>query len=151
MKRVTISLPDSLLERMRKHKDEINFSLVAREAIEEEIKRLEIWDDPAKELAKTIEKFRKEKEEIMEEWRKEGFKSGQDYVKSSSFSDVERYVEALPELRRINQLWPSNEDGLEYTANYKGDPDWTTTAATNFWKGFAQGAESLWNAIKNRI
>ena len=150
MKRISVSLPDSLYEKMQKFKEEINYSKVARTAIETEIRKFELWDNSVKDIASTIERFRKEKEELMNKWEKEGFESGQDFVKDSKLYEVEAYIETLPTLLKLNQPWPG-DDGLDYVANYKGDPDWTNTAAKGFWKGFVKGATSLWREIKDQI
>lgn len=150
MGRISVSLPDSLLERMQAHKNRINFSQVARAAIEKEIRNIEFREDQ-KNLIEIIERFRKEKEEHMDTWQKEGFEWGQDWVKKASYSEVESYIAALPRLKDLDQPWPDDEACAEYTANYQDDEDWTASAAKGFWIGFTNGAESLWNEIRKNI
>jgi hypothetical protein len=136
---------------MQRFKGDINYSQVARNAIEKEIRKLELWADPVKNLGELIEKFRKQKEDLMDRWEKEGFEWGQDYIKSSSFVDAESYIEAMPELMQIHQPWPDDEALTEYTANYREDPDWTDTSAKAFWLGFAKGAKALWKEVQKQI
>lgn len=151
MKRISISLSDSLHQKMQKFKGDINYSQIARNAIEKEIRKLELWADPAKDLAELIEKFRKQKEKLMDRWEKEGFEWGQEYIKSSNFIDVENYIKALPELMQIEQPWPDDEALVEYAANCQDDPEWTDTSAKAFWLGFAKGAKALWKEVQKKL
>jgi predicted CopG family antitoxin len=151
MKRISVSLPDSLYEKMQKFKEEVNYSKVARGAIEAEIRKFEFWNDSVKDIANIIERFRKEKKELMNNWEKKGFEWGQDFVKNSQFYEVESYIETLPKLLEIDQPWPNDDVALDYEEHFREDPEWTITAAKGFWKGFAKGAISLWREIKDQI
>lgn len=151
MKRISVSIPDSLFNRMQGVKERLNFSLLARQAIEREVSKLEVLRDPTRDFAETIVRFKQEKEEIMDKWQQEGFEWGQHWVKIADFSEVEGYIEALPELRKMGQPWPDQDALVDYTANYQDDPEWTRSAATGFWRGFAQGAESLWREIERKL
>ncbi len=151
MKRISVSIPDTLWGRMQDFKAQLNFSLLAREAIEREVAKLEVLKDPAKDLAEIINRFKQEKEEIMDRWEKEGFELGQEWVKSATLSEVEGYIESLSELKRTDEPWPDRDTAAEYTENYREDPEWTNTAATGFWRGFPKGAKSLWREIEKKL
>ncbi|MBF0121761.1 MAG: hypothetical protein HQK79_23265 [Desulfobacterales bacterium] len=97
-----------------------------------------------------VDKFKVEKKKISKNWKNEGFEYGQIWVKRSSFSEVEGYIDSLEYLLRIKQPWPDGDALAEYTENFQDNPEWTKTAAENFWKGFANGAETLWNQIHKK-
>jgi len=105
-KRVTVSIPDELHEKMEKWKDSLNYSGIFQEAVSEVVDRKERFTADIKEgldMEELAERFMKEEGEDMKKWEEQGRKDALLWLK----------VARRKELMRALKIWERYDDRNE--------------------------------------
>lgn len=90
-RKVTISVPDELYEKMSKWRDSFNFSQVFQNAITKMISRKEDFHQKLKEefdFSAIIERLRKEKQEAENNYFEKGKKDALEWLKTAHYKDI---------------------------------------------------------------
>jgi len=160
--RVTVTIPDGLHERLKKVKDHLNVSRVCQEAIDYEVRLIEINSKEASGMEKLVDRLSLQAEQESKEWREQGVKDGQEGATNLDLADF-RLFEKLEYgdsgVMRIdldNDFYSSSvfdyikERWLE--ADYyreNGGPEGDSKEA--YLEGWVEGALSVWAEIKVKI
>ena len=155
-KRVTVSIPDMLHEKMEKWRNSFNLSKMFQEAVSEAIQKKEDFQRRIKEdldMAEIIERLRKEKARSDRNSFEAGCDAGLQWAKSAGYDDIQyalnwNYDENVcqdPVLGdyfagRIerNKLMEINDSGLnEYLRLYLD--------------GWLKGLSDFWTEVKDKI
>jgi hypothetical protein len=163
-KKVTISVPEELHEKMTTYRDRFNFSEVFRKAISKEIQSIESFLKGKKEeinMTAVIERLQKEKNEVETNWFDEGKKDGFDWCADAHYSEI---LEA-----RILEVegngWPKCNSVVEHLEHLRDEsPPWEKYGelfGDNRWelsplglkyiKGFKSGVSEFWNEVKDKL
>jgi len=166
-KRVTVSIPDELHEKMEKWKDSLNYSGVFQEAITEVIDRKERFTADIKEglnMEALAERFMSEEEKDTALWKEQGNKDGILWMQKAKRNEVMR---ALKIWERYNSVGGQNplEDSIlgEYFQNMKeqyefDDPEYDNYGSftlsddfLNWFIGWTDAVEKAWDEINKII
>lgn len=164
-KKVTISVPDQLHEKMEKWRKSFNFSRIFQKAIGEAIRKKEefrkrLGGDET--MERIIERLRKEKEEESAIYYEEGREYGIEWAKASHYVSLKVAVEWDPHSGDA----PDDEDirdqldlAITEDENRRFDTDewhyhrWMTTdsAIKNYLIGWHDGVVEFWNEVKDKL
>jgi hypothetical protein len=115
-KKVTISVPDELHEKMEKWRGDFNFSKVFQDAVSDLIQKKEDFKNRMKgekqEMTEIIESLKQEKKEADEQWYETGKKDGLEFAKSADYKTLQ-YARTW---ETINEM-PGNTIGWDPTRN----------------------------------
>lgn len=144
--RITITMPDSLHERLQAVKEKLNVSAVCQKAIELaiQIEEIKMKDVPVKE--KVIERLRAEKKVSDAEWKKIGFQNGLKDAEELSYDEFQALI---------------NGDEIDGKIYFSEDiDDWLHQNRFQYLKnpnkelyrdGWVEGALHFWEEIKEQI
>jgi hypothetical protein len=171
--RITITIPDSLHDRLQAVKDRINVSGICQEAIMHAVGIEEIKGQDVPETEKLLARLQKEKEKYEVGWREQGLKDGREDAHKL------HYVEFLELDRVLQEIWKNNPGideqkqtnydaltGLTY--GYKLNYFWSESHPVLFErleafgketgfnegiykKGWKEGVFSVWISLKDKI
>ena len=99
--RISISLPDDVIEKLQEHKTDINVSGICRAALEHELEIRELVQS-ATAREKMIRKLRHQKREFMKECFDEGRKFAKDQIEHLSYED---FITLSVGYDKIDQDW----------------------------------------------
>jgi hypothetical protein len=169
-KKVTISVPDELHQKMEKWRKTVNFSKVFQEAVSNLIQKKEDFQKRLKvdsNMAEIIERLKREKKEAEEQWFDQGKNDGLEFAKSADYEMLQYALrwETVKEMPgNIIGADPTKDDtlgdyftgvfenydgiGFEETFNNQYMPnraycDWET--------GWKEGVIEFWDEVKNKI
>jgi predicted CopG family antitoxin len=162
-KKITISVPDELHEKMQEWKKSLNFSRIFQEAVSDLIQKKEDFNRRLKEdpkMSEIIERLRKEKQESETEWFDQGKQDGTDWAKSSHYSEIKEALDF-----EFENGWPNSKavgEHLEHLRNdtepedeyYQlfGDNRWELSeSGLKYLEGFKKGILEFWDEIKNKL
>ena len=95
-KRISISIPNALYERLQRLKGRFNQSAICQEALDRAAELTEVMSrDDLPERAKLIMRLAKERDEYAERWREIGFRDGVKDAESLSYKDFMGIEKAL--------------------------------------------------------
>jgi len=154
-KNITISVPDELGAKVEKWRDRMNISKVCQKALETEIARLEDFPEFGKDLERTLERLRTEKETSY----RVGLEVGVEYAKNEA---------NLAELREFGQGWPTNLADLpsgcqkrfrEFTSHHfddggtwvKGEYADLPLNEEEYTRGCGEGIRSVWKVLRDKV
>jgi len=171
-KKVTISVPDGLHEKMMEWKNSFNFSRVFQKAISDLIQKKEDFQKRLKgddEMTEIIERLRREKAEAEEGWFEQGIEDGFDFARSASYEDLKEAL-SWPTIAELSMTMnvtghdPTENEGLgDYFAGmfetYE-EFDFEETVPNYYmpnsiyikWEaGWKKAIKAFWNEIKDKI
>lgn len=160
-KKVTISVPDELHERMEKVRDSVNFSKVCQMALADKVSQVEhvekILKGDADKMEQAIERLRREKQELESYWTKQGEKDGLFWAKDASYGELKHVVRFKEEseyqhdpalIDRSDEIFVDwLEAYIETQAEDLNDEDvWES------WNlGFQDGVQAFWDKVKKEL
>ena len=98
-----------------------------------------------------ITRLQRERDDLMAGWQRIGVDAGRAWVLTEGYYEIESYIEAVPDLLRIDKPWPNEDVLMDYGDDFSENPDWTETSAIGFWRGFARGAVDTWDKIRKQM
>ena len=162
-KKVTISFPDDLHERMEKWRDKFNFSRIFQDAVRRAIERKEDFQMRMKEedpkMDEVIERLRKEREESEHHWFDEGKNEGMDFAKRAHYDDIQLVIRGKdfsgidPELFEYDSdHWKDRLSELRSKLGGLDDERLEKDVRFHNWRaGFKWGIQEFWNEIKDKL
>lgn len=154
-KNITISVPDGLGAKVEKWRDRMNISKVCQKALETEIARLEDFPEFGKDLERTLERLRTEKETSY----RVGLEVGVEYAKNeASLAELRRL--AFSTSRQLADLPSSCRDRFtELSSRHldddgrwaKGDFEDLPLNEEEFTRGCREGIDSVWRVLKDKV
>ncbi len=160
-KKVTISVPEELYEKMAKWRSSMNFSKVFQKAIAGMIQSKEEFQKKIKtdlDISDIIERLKKEKLETENNYRENGKKDALEWFKTAHYSDI------LYALKWIPNEEPTKDEKLGdyfaqllhqnrvfslatlYNENLSMDD-----SLQKYIAGWKEGVQEFWNEIKDKI
>ena len=161
-KKITISVPDELHERMDKWKDSFNFSGVFQKAMWEAIIRKENFRKRIKEdinMAKTIERLSDEKAESEAIWFEQGKEDALEWVNAANYNEIKLVANSIGDYIPVDELEALHENFSEYLSqtlshlreNLDSELD-TDSEEFGLWgKGWMTGVREFWDEFKQQI
>jgi len=170
-KKITISVPDELHEKMEKWKDSFNFSKVFQDAISEAIQKKENFQKRLTEVStmeQVIERLKKEKTEAESDYFEQGKGDGLDWAKTASYEDLlygatkfepinefsEHFISYDPERNEVlgdyfKEIIEENES-MGFIETMPGN--WVPNEFFNAWEeGWATGIREFWAEIQDKL
>lgn len=164
VKRVTVSVPDELYEKMKEWGESINFSKEFQRHMgtlirqKEEIKNLVKGD---KKMQEIVERLRKEKIEVMGDPTEKGFEDGYEWAKSAHLSSLRKALKWDPsrgypddeELKEyLDRIFCEDEDDeYEYLSREAWQRSQRHEYNDKYIDGFKKGIEAFWARAKELI
>jgi hypothetical protein len=172
-RKVTLTIPDELGERIDRHRDKLNQSAIFATAVEKELAKLEIptiQDD----LSATIARLRAERAKYEDEHYQLGLAAGTKWAKRADYVALRQVgIEDVPPVPAQIGL-PAGMDyhhdaakafdvlleslGPEYYTRYSSVVGGTIRLvpskrfnAPRYWQGWYDGAKGVWSAVKDKV
>jgi hypothetical protein len=155
-KKVTISIPDMLHEKLENWRESFNLSKMFQDAVSEAIVKKEEFQKRIREdldLGQIIERLRREKMQSEGNYLESGKKDGILWAKTAHYDHLQ-YALHWSDLRNaskdpilgqyFNEMFSTNRF-LE--SNTYRDPEYLL----NYLKGWKQGVEHFWTEIKEKL
>lgn len=158
-KKITISVPDDLHEKMEKWKASFNFSGIFQEAVRERINRKEAFKQRLKEefdMEAAIERLRSEKAEVEQDFFNQGKNDGLEWAKNAHYEEIRGALEwdpgtqTLPDdegLREEINTWIEEDPDLDF--EYRSGE--MTNETFEWAKGWVEGVKEFWDEVKGKI
>lgn len=163
VKRVTVSVPDELYEKMKEWGESINFSKEFQRHMgtlirqKEKIKNLVNGDE---QMQKIVERLRKEKIEAMGDPDEDGFDEGYELAEDMHYPDLQELRKWDPDkgLPRIEGLEDFFDEffreifsNYEYLDRVAWDRRNQHEYNQRFFEAFKKGIEAFWDKVKELI
>ncbi len=159
-KKITVSVPDDLHQKMTEWRESFNFSKIFQKAVSSMIQRKEEFQTRLRsnfDMAAIAERLRREKLASQSESSELGKKEGVAWARSAHYEELQyalRWVpEKAPQCNEVmgeyfSNLFASNRE-LQLIAP-EGNPGSNEFIRT-FLTGWKEGVEAFWNEIKDKI
>jgi flagellar biosynthesis/type III secretory pathway protein FliH len=160
VKKITISVPDDLHEKMMQNRNRFNFSQVFQEAISKKITSIEQFLKTRTEginMGAIIERLKSEKNESGDNWFEEGKKDGFDWGTEAHYEEITNVLD----IEYDQNNWPINESIKEHLDHLKHDTDGEyevlfddyslSLLGYKYLDGFEEGIKEFWDQIKDKI
>lgn len=155
-KKVTISIPDMLHEKLEKWRESFNLSKMFQDAVSDAIQRKEDFQKRIREdldLGQIIERLRREKQQSEGDFLETGKKDGILWAKSAHYDQL-RYALAWSDLENAvkDAVLGSYFSEMLTAKRLRGeDSSSRGEYLDNYLRGWKQGIESFWAEIKERL
>jgi len=159
-KKITVSVPDDLHQKMTEWRESFNFSKIFQKAVSSMIQRKEEFQTRLRsniDMAAIADRLRREKLESQSESSELGKKEGVIWARSAHYEELQYALKWLPEKnpRRnevmgdyFSRLFASNRElQLTVSENSAGPSEFVRT----FLAGWKEGVDAFWNEIKDKI
>ena len=160
-KKVTISVPDDLYEKMSEWRESFNFSKIFQNAISSVIQKKESFQQKFKEeldLSSIIERLKKEKLELEKNFREIGKKDGLEWIKTAHFKEIQYVLNWKPGRNPesdetlgdyFSQVFNSERffEGLNLSQLQENFSEFSG----RYIDGWKEGVLEIWNEIKDKI
>ena len=171
--RLSISISESLYERLQKHKDNIKVSKICQQALEDVLIIEELKHEA--DVKKMTERLKIEKSNLLKYFKAEGIKDGMKDALEMDFQGlvaVEQYVPGKDDGNapffkfmsdRTNEKYNrihygmlviekvEDEDGVESWCLFEHDGNALPGASDAYWGGWNEGVVKIWKKVKNNI
>jgi hypothetical protein len=155
MARTTISLPDSLVERLEPLKTRINVSEICRTALEARVANYQrIHEYEGNEMEQLIERLRIQKQQAEQYCYTLGAEKGREWaIKEGNFDDLVFYTSNTYErdngMLKLPGDWDTEHSWDDLTQHVEGMGKFYDRDA--FKKGFLDAIADVWDAVKDKI
>lgn len=155
-KKITISVPDFLHEKMEAWRDTFNLSRIFQDAVSNAIKKKEDIRKRMKEdlsIPEIIERLKKEKQEVEDDCFERGEQSGLEWARRAHYFDLRNVlrqpVEALAGTGGSLQDYFKTTFRQENLSRFQGES--FNEYRKSFLSGWKQGVVDFWNIVKNKL
>lgn len=152
-KNITISVPDELGAKVEKWRDGMNISKVCQKALETEIAKLEDFPEFGKDLEKTLERLRTEKETSY----RVGLEVGVEYTKNkASLAELRGLQFGAIEFARLpsscKDMFERLSDGYRDKGRWiKGEFQDLPLNEKEYTRGCRDGIRSVWKVLSDKV
>jgi len=159
-RKITISVPENLYERMARWKDSLNFSHVFQKAISAVIEKKEDFQERIQqELDQTaiIERLRQEKAASENDYFEQGRQDGLQWAKSAHYDDLQYALLWIPDDRPTSDKILGDyfaekiaaDDIMDYAVG--NDPVCVNEFVRIYLDGWKEGVSELWAEVRDRL
>ncbi|MBI9081988.1 MAG: hypothetical protein JEZ11_00230 [Desulfobacterales bacterium] len=159
-KRVTISVPDELHEKMNQWRTSFNFSKIFQRAVSSMIQKRESFQEQVRnslDLTAVVTRLRKEKQETESDYSEKGRRKGLAWSRAAHYQEIQYALAWEPDDHptRDAVLGDYFEEAFKVrpplnVAGKQGAPE-TETLTKAFVCGWQDGVREFWNEVKDRI
>ena len=156
-KKITISVPDDLHEKMERWKHSYNFSGIFQKSISELIRKKEDFQKRLKEdpkMEEIVERLKKEREDSKYEWFDTGKTTGLEWSKFAHYDEIQIVVntpdERIP-MEKLVEYDDANEEWFEEQVFEMYPIADMTDAAMNFEAGFIEAVREFWAEVESKL
>lgn len=155
-KKITISVPDFLHDKIEKWRGSFNLSRIFQEAVSEAIKKKEELGIHLKKeinIPEIVERLKKEKKESEKKYFEEGEKSGLEWASRAHYQDLKKALH-----HPVESLMKQGENFHNYfrtvlgniKKQYENEED-SGKYHRLFLAGWKQGVKNFWDSIKGKL
>jgi metal-responsive CopG/Arc/MetJ family transcriptional regulator len=159
-KKITVSVPDDLHQKMTEWRESFNFSKIFQKAVSTMIQRKEEFQKRLRssvDMAAIAERLRREKLESQTESSEQGKKEGVKWARSAHYKELQYALRWLPEKDpQRNEILGDYFSDL-FAANHDLQPNTpegklaSSEYVETFLSGWKEGVEAFWNEIKDKL
>ncbi len=165
VKRLNVSVPDDLYERIEKHRDYLgNLSALFQNAVDEKITARESFQKRIQEnvdMESIAKRLKNEKAELSNDYRKRGREDGLKWAQAASYLNLQRALEFRPP-ERERYYHPSQfdddsevsrhlleivEEDFLMKEDMESFEDYVNEYTQQFLEGWSEGVSEFWNQI----
>ena len=155
-KKVTVSIPDLLHEKMEKWRRSFNLSKMLQDAIAEAIQRKEDFQKRIQEdlnLTEIIDRLRREKERSEGNFFETGRQDGVAWAKTAHYDDIQYALswEDLENAARDNLLGVYFAEKIEKIKNKEACQEGTDEYVRVYLAGWKKGLCEFWDEVKQKL
>ena len=159
-KKITVSVPDDLHQKMNEWRESFNFSKVFQKAVSTMIQRKEEFQKRLRsniDMAAIAERLRREKQESQTESSELGKKEGVRWARSAHYKELKYALTWLPEAapQRNEVLGDYFSDLFAASSNLQRiapeNNNESGEFVRSFLAGWKEGVEAFWNEIKDKL
>ena len=155
-RKITLSIPDLLHEKLEAWRKSFNLSQMFQEALTEAIRKKEEFQRRMQEdhdMADIIQRLRREKEQSEGNYWEKGKRQGIHWAKHAHYDDLvyvvglspDTNISADPRLAHYFSTLEEKPDEVEFATESP------SRATQHFVEGWYRGVEEFWNAIKEKL
>jgi hypothetical protein len=160
-KRISISIPDELQEKMEKWKDSFNYSGICQDAIRQKIQRKEdfqrrLTGEP-EEMEQIVERLKKEKAETEQNYFDDGKVQGLKWAKSSHYENImvalkwDSLDTAMMAMSVHESEWDDFLETHVGSVAYGHPVKFMEDMPLQWKNGFLEGIREFWDEVKSRL
>ena len=156
-KRITITIPDSLRDRLHTVKDRINVSGICQEAIAKAIEYEELKAKEMPAMEKLIERLRMEKAKEEKDWKREGLRQGKADALRLSYNDFMRIENSHDDFfnygldtNSVTGVLQGNRKWLDEEVSKLRD-NYPAFDEVTYLRGWLEGVMEVWKQVKNKL
>ncbi len=160
-KKITISVPDELYDKMKEWKASFNFSQVFQTAITGLIKKKESFQKKISDeldFSAIITRLKEEKIEYENNFQEDGKKDGFEWCTTAHYSELQYALKIAPE----NNLFNDEKLGAYFSSTIERYKKKITTSGHSaqarfneltqkYIEGWKEGVEHFWNEVKDKL
>ena len=159
-KKITVSVPDDLHQKMTEWRESFNFSKIFQKAVSTMIQRKEEFQKRLRsniDMAAIAERLRREKQESQTESSELGKKEGVKWARSAHYKELKYALTWMPEENpQRNDVLGDYFDDLFSTRNelQRIAPEGNNESGEfvrSFLCGWKEGVEAFWSEIKDKL
>jgi len=155
-RKITLSIPDMLYEKMEEWRQSFNFSKMFQDALAEAINKKEEFQRRLREdhdMAAIIDRLKHEKKQAEGNYSENGHLKGLQWAKSAHYNDL-IYALGLSSSKEmaVDEMLGSYFSGL-FSSDHlmETTPDGVNKYGKLFLDGWRRGVRDFWNEIKEKI
>ena len=148
-KKITISIPMDLYERLQEVKNKFNISGLCQNTIQHEIYRQELMEGRIKgatEMDNIVERLKLEKDKYVERYIDQGCVDGYNDAKKLSYEEIMEIVNGFESINKTEVYLRLLKDQIK---DLKENDD--SIDENKYLEGWVEGVEDFWEEIKDRI
>ena len=161
VKKITISVPDELHDKMQTYKNEFNFSKIFQETMADQIKRKEDFQRRLKEdvdMGATIERLKRQKAELEQDLYEVGKKEGLRFAQSAHYEDLVKAIDLeiihgttrdIFDTELFEDYFNEIEEGLGFETRL--DIGGITDEFSQYVQGWLEGVQAFWNEVCDKL
>jgi hypothetical protein len=148
-KRINISIPDTLADRLESFKPRINVSQVCATALEREIGMLETVKVESQVLQEAVGRLRAQRRRLGDWSREEGFKDGTRWALEKAEYTELKWFAGLKEVDDWGgEMWREMGD---FVADKLDELRFRGVDTSTYFQGFAEGVRDVWKRIEKDV
>lgn len=160
-RKVTISVPDDLYEKMSQWRDSFNFSRIFQQAITGAIRKRERFRASLKDdldMSAIVERLKREKKELEKNFREIGKRDSLEWIKTAHFKEINYVLSWKPPKNPCSDETLGDYfshalklDRLKKKFNLAHAQDNFSEFIAKYLDGWKEGVQDFWHEVKDRV
>ena len=147
-KKITISLPLELYDRLQLVKERFNISFECKKAIEREVYRQELLMKGGENMENVIKRLAVEKEDYDEKYKQQGYEEGYEAAKGMEYEELVELTGAEPHMTKAWEKWCDQRYGKAIDVILVDDPNINIDV---FLEGWLEGVQAFFDEVKDQL